>query len=146
MTGPQGEAAALVVGGPLHDHRHINHASNAPSGEPEVLVCGRTGWLVHILHDVMIIRLGGGAARKCWNHPRSGTCWRAEGTLSGRGGLSAQRETGRSVRLDAALWSGAKMVPDRFSQRVQAGPGEPPGESLVDVGEPGVGEMVAQVI
>jgi hypothetical protein len=38
------------------------------------------------------------------------------------------------------------MVPDRFSQRVQAGPGEPPGESLVDVGEPGVGEMVAQVI
>jgi hypothetical protein len=48
--------------------------------------------------------------------------------------------------LDAPLSSGAKMVPDRFSQRIQAGPGEPPNEALVDVGEPGVGEMVAQVI
>jgi len=38
------------------------------------------------------------------------------------------------------------MVPYRFSQRIQAGPGEPPDESLVDVREPGVGEMIAQVI
>ena len=53
--------------------------------------------------------------------------------LSGRGRLT-QRETGRSVRLGAALSSGAKMMPDRFSQRVRAGPGEPPEESLVDVG------------
>ncbi len=34
-------------------------------------------------------------------------------------------------------------MPDRFSERAEAGPGEPPDESLVDVREPGVGEMVA---
>ena len=35
------------------------------------------------------------------------------------------------------------MVPDRFPEGAEAGPGEPPDESLVDVREAGVGEMVA---
>ena len=38
------------------------------------------------------------------------------------------------------------MVPDRFSERAEAGPGELPDESLVEVREPGVGEVVAQVV
>jgi hypothetical protein len=38
------------------------------------------------------------------------------------------------------------MVPDRVPERVEAGPGEAADEGLVDVGEPGVGQVAAQVV
>jgi len=61
--------------------------------------------------------------------------------------LTAKPSRRRVVRrLAEGLHSGMETVPHHLSQRAEAGPGEPPDQSLVDVREPGMGEVVAQIV
>jgi hypothetical protein len=48
----------------------------------------------------------------------------------------------------ACAWLGEclQVVPGGCADGAEAGPGEPADEPFVDVGEPGVGEVVAQVV
>ena len=62
------------------------------------------------------------------------------------GTASALNSARRLARGNRASATCLQVVAGGGLERVEAGPGEPADETLVDVGEPGMGEVVAQVV